>query len=411
MILITLKKKKEKINEGNPLWLKDKKDIKEEDYKQFYNNISFNFDEPLKTIHYSAEGVINYKALLYIPTNQPIDLFNSDKKNKIKLYVQKVFITDECDEIMPNWLRFVPGVVDSQDISLNISREMLQNNPVIEKIKKGITNKVLNEIMSIAKQKNNKYLDLWKNFGAVIKEGLYEFNDHHEKILTLLRFENSENNEMISLDSYIDKMAKDQKEIYYFANTDKDHIKNSPQLEVFVDKKIPVLFMTDAVDEFWLQNIRKYKDLDFKSISKGKVDLSKIGDTSKDEKNKKNKKIDNKINDLVVLLKNELKDKISDVIISERLTKSPVLLVAEETGMDINMEKLMKMHNQKTPDSKKILEINTEHPMIVKVSENLSKFDHKKISQVILDQANILDGNVLSNPAGYMENLTDLFIK
>jgi len=405
------KEKEEKINEGDPLWLKDKKDIKDEDYKQFYNNISFNFDEPLKTIHYNAEGVINYKALLYLPTNQPMDLFNSEKKNKIKLYVQKVFITDECDEIMPNWLRFVPGVVDSQDISLNISREMLQNNPVILKIKKGITNKVLNEISTITKKDNVKFLDFWKNFGAVIKEGLYEFNDHHEKILTLLRFENSINKDSISLNSYVENMVKDQKEIYYFANTDKEHIKNSPQLEVFVDKKIPVLFMTDAVDEFWLQNIGKYKEFEFKSITKGKVDLSKIGDKKEKDKDITKKKINNKINDLKILLKNELKNSISDVIISDRLTKSPVLLVAEESGMDINMEKLMKMHNQKTPDSKKILEINADHPMIIKISENLSNFDHKKISQIILDQANILDGNVLSNPTGYMESLTELFIK
>ena len=404
------KEKEEKINEGDPLWLKDKKNIKEEDYKQFYNNISFNFDDPLKTIHYNAEGVINYKALLYLPTNQPMDLFNSEKKNKIKLYVQKVFITDECDEIIPNWLRFIPGVVDSQDISLNISREMLQNNPIIEKIKKGISNKVLNEINTIAKKDNAKFLDFWKNFGAVIKEGLYEFNDHHEKILNLLRFENSLDKESISLDSYVEKMAKDQKEIYYFANTDKEHIKNSPQLEVFLDKKIPVLFMTDAVDEFWLQNIGKYKEFEFKSITKGKVDLSKVGEKQSKEK-KESKKIDNKINELAALLKNELKDKISDVTVSDRLTKSPVLLVAEETGMDINMEKLMKMHNQKTPDSKKILEINADHPMIIKISDNLNVFDHKKISQIILDQANILDGNVLSNPSQYMESLTELFIK
>ena len=404
------KEKEEKINEGDPLWLKDKKDVKDEDYKQFYNNISFNFDQPLKTIHYNAEGVINYKALLYIPTNQPMDLFNSERKNKIKLYVQKVFISDECDEIIPNWLRFIPGVVDSQDISLNISREMLQNNPVIEKIKKGITNKVLNEIGALAKKDNDKFLDFWKNFGAVIKEGLYELNDHHEKILNLLRFENSLNSEFMSLDKYVEKMVKDQKDIYYFANTDKDHIKNSPQLEAFTDKKVPVLFMIDAVDEFWLQNIGKYKDYEFKSISKGKVDLTKVGEKKNNDK-ESDKKIDSKINDLSILLKEELKDKISDVIISSRLTKSPVLLVAEESGMDINMEKLMKMHNQKTPDSKKILEINAKHPMIVKISQNLSNFDHKKISQIILDQANILDGNVLSNPSNYMESLTELFIK
>ena len=401
------KEKEEKINEGSPLWLKDKKDIKEEDYKQFYNNISFNFDEPLKTIHYNAEGVISYKALVYLPTNQPMDLFNADRKNKIKLYVQKVFITDECEDIIPNWLRFIPGVVDSQDISLNISREMLQNNPIINKIKKGLTNKILSEIDGLAKKEKGKFETFWGNFGPVLKEGLYEHNEHHEKILPLLRFENSINNKKISLDEYVKILAKDQKEIYYFANTDKEHIKNSPQLEVFADKKIPVLFMVDAVDEFWIQNVNKFKDFEFKSITKGKVDVSKIGENKKQE----NKKIDNKINDLINILKTELKDTISDVIVSKRLTKSPILLVAEETGMDINMEKLMKMHNQKTPASKKILEVNPSHPMIINLSNNLTKIDHRKMSNLILDQANILDGNVLSNPTGYLESLTEIFIK
>ena len=401
------KEKEEKINEGSPLWLKDKKDIKEEDYKQFYNNVSFNFDEPLKTIHFNAEGVISYKALVFLPTNQPMDLFNAERKNKIKLYVQKVFITDECEDIIPNWLRFIPGVVDSQDISLNISREMLQNNPIITKIKKGLTNKILTEIETLSKKDKGKFNTLWENFGSVLKEGLYEQNDHHEKMLPLLRFENSVNEDKISLNEYTKLMAKDQKEIYYFANTDKNHIKNSPQLEVFVEKKIPVLFMVDAVDEFWIQNVNKFKDFDFKSITKGKVDVSKVGEKTK----KDDKKIDNKINDLINILKTELKETISNVIISERLTKSPILLVAEEAGMDINMEKLMKMHNQKTPESKKILEVNPIHPMILNISNNLTKIDHKKVSNLLLDQANILDGNVLSNPSGYLENLTEIFIK
>ena len=401
------KEKEEKINEGSPLWLKDKKDIKEEDYKQFYNNVSFNFDEPLKTIHFNAEGVISYKALVFLPTNQPMDLFNAERKNKIKLYVQKVFITDECEDIIPNWLRFIPGVVDSQDISLNISREMLQNNPIITKIKKGLTNKILTEIETLSKKDKDKFNTLWVNFGPVLKEGLYEQNDHHEKMLPLLRFENSVNEDKISLDEYTKLMAKDQKEIYYFANTDKNHIKNSPQLEVFVEKKIPVLFMVDAVDEFWIQNVNKFKDFDFKSITKGKVDVSKVGEKTK----KDDKKIDNKINDLINILKTELKETISNVIVSERLTKSPILLVAEEAGMDINMEKLMKMHNQKTPESKKILEVNPIHPMILNISNNLTKIDHKKVSNLLLDQANILDGNVLSNPSGYLENLTEIFIK
>ena len=402
------KDEKEKINEGDPLWLKDKKNIKKEDYKQFYNNISFNFDDPLKTIHYDAEGIINYKALLYFPTNQPMDLFQQDRKNKIKLYVQKIFITDDCEDIIPNWLRFVPGIIDSEDISLNISREMLQNNPVIKKIKNGITNKILNELKDIANKEKEAYLNFWKNFGAVIKEGLYESNDHHEKILSLVRFQTSESENFISLHDYIKNMKKDQNEIYYFANTDKDHIKNSPQLETFIANNIPVLFMTDAVDEFWLQNVQNFQKKEFKSITKGKVNLEKLKDKIKENTdNKKNIKI----NDLINVLKEELKDKISNVIVSDRLTKSPILLVADESAMDINMEKLMKMHNKSTPDSKKILEINSSHPMIIKISESLNTIDHKKISNLLLDQANILDGNVLGNPSGYIETLTDLFIK
>ena len=403
------KEKEEKINEGNPLWLKDKKNIKDEDYKQFYNNISFNFDEPLKTIHYNAEGVINYKALLYLPTNQPMDLFQQDRKNKIKLYVQKIFITDDCEDIIPNWLRFIPGIVDSQDISLNISREMLQNNPVISKIRKGITSKILNELNTLSKKEIKKFENFWDNFGPVVKEGLYESNEFHEKILPLLRFQTSESDELISLDQYLETMKSDQKEIYYFANTDKTHIKNSPQLEAFVANKIPVIFMTDAVDEFWLQNVPKFKDKDFKSITKGNIDIPNL--KAKKDKNDKEDIKNNKISDLINVLKKELEEKISNVVISNRLTKSPVLLIADESGMDINMEKLMKMHNKKTPDSKKILEINPDHPMIKKLSENLTKIDQKKLSNLLLDQANILDGNVLSNPASYIEALTDLFIK
>ena len=393
------------------MWLKDKKKIKKEDYKQFYNNISFNFDDPLKTIHYNAEGVINYKALLFLPTNQPMDLFNPDRKNKIKLYVQKVFITDDCEEIIPHWLRFIPGVVDSQDISLNISREMLQNNPIITKIKKGITIKILNELSALADNEKDTYLNFWKYFGTVIKEGLYELNDHHDKILPLLRFHTSESEEVISLDNYLKKMVKNQNEIYYFANTDKEHIKNSPQLETFLDKKIPVLFMTDAVDEFWLQNVSKYKDKTFKSITKGKIDLSKIKSSNIKEKGDNESKNNTNINDLINVLKKELENKISNVVVSDRLTKSPIILIADESGMDINMEKLMKMHNKTMPDSKKILEINPNHPMILKLSESLSKIDHKKLSSLLLDQANILDGNILSNPTNYIESLTELFIK
>ena len=204
-------------------------------------------------------------------------------------------------------------------------------------------------------------------------------------------------------------MNKNQKEIFYFSNVDKDHIKNSPQLETFLEKKIPVLLMTDAVDDFWIPNIGKYKNKEFKSITQGKVDLSKFD--SKKEKNEKKVNKNININDLINVLKSELKEKIKDVVVSTRLTKSPLILIADESGIDINMEKLMKIHNKNTPDNKKILEINDNHPMIIKIAENLNKFDHKKVSKLLLDQANILDGNILSNPSNYIEMLTELFIK
>ena len=401
------KNKPEKINEGEPLWLKNKKDIKEEDYNQFYKNISYNFDDPIKTIHFQAEGVLNYNSLLYFPSKQPIDLFNPDRKNKIKLYIQKIFITDDCENIIPNWLRFIPGVIDSKDISLNISREMLQNNPVIQKIKKGITNKVLNEIKLLLDKDKNKFIEFWKIFGAVIKEGLYENNEYQNKILEFTFFKSTINKEMISLDEYIKKSNDKQKEIFYFSNYDAEYesIIKSPQLEKFIEDKIPVLIMTDPVDGFWVNNINKYKEKEFKSITKGFINLDK------DNKNKENTKESSKeINDLINLIKLELKDKIKDVRVSSRLTKSPLLLVADEEGMDINMEKIMKMHNQSLENNKKILEINPNHAMIIKISNSLSSIDHKKIANLIFDQANILDGNPVKNPSEYIDNLTSLFI-
>ena len=398
------KNNEEKINEGEALWLKDKKNIKNDDYKQFYNNISFNFDEPLKTIHFNAEGVLNYTSLLYLPSKQPFDLFNPERKNKIKLYVQKVFISDDCENIIPPWLRFIPGVVDSQDISLNISREMLQNNPVIIKIKQGLTNKIIKELKTFSEKEPEKYLDFWKNFGVILKEGLYEHNEFHNDLLPLLRFKNSINESWMSLNEYLSKIEKDQKEIYYFANAEinNKNLMNSPQLETFIEKKIPVLIMTDPVDEFWLPNIGKYQEKEFKSITKGKLNIKKNTTKKNDTK---------EINDLINILKEQLKDNISDVRISERLVKSPLLLIADESGLDINMEKIMKIHNQTMQNNKKILEINPNHEMIKKLSNSLTKLNHKVISKVIMDHANILDGNTINDPSSYLENLTELFIK
>ena len=401
------------LNQVKALWTQSKNDLSDDDYKSFYKQFCHDHEDPQHHLHFSIDAPIQYHALIYFPKTINNEVLYARESHGVALYAQKVLIQQDNENLLPPYLRFVKGLIDSEDLPLNVSRENVQKNVLIERIKKSLTSRILKELETLGESQTELYNTLWGTIGVLLKEGVSSDFSNREKLLKLLRFNSSlseDESGLTSLPEYVGRMREEQKEIYYFANTDKDHIKNSPQLEAFTDKKVPVLFMTDAVDEFWLQNIGKYKDYEFKSISKGKVDLSKIG-KKKDDTKDLNKKIDNKINDLAILLKEELKEKISDVIISNRLTKSPVLLVAEESGMDINMEKLMKMHNQKTPNSKKILEINADHPMITKISQNLSNFDHKKISQVILDQANILDGNVLSNPTGYIESITELFIK
>jgi molecular chaperone HtpG len=257
------------VNSAEAIWLKDKTKIKEEDYKNFYNQISNFYDDPLKTIHFKAEGVVNYTALLYLPKSQPQDLYHPDRKNKLKLYVNKVFISDKLESLIPAWLRFIPGVVDTEDLSLNISREILQNNAVINKISNAITKRILKEISDLKKKNPEEFISFWKNFGPVIKEGLYEFNDFHDQIFEFTLFHCSEKKEMISLDDYILNFSNEKKKIYYISGENKENLINSPQMELFKNKKINVLLITDPVDEFWMPMKMNFKEYEFTSITKG----------------------------------------------------------------------------------------------------------------------------------------------
>ena len=257
------------VNSAEAIWLKDKTKIKEEDYKNFYNQISNFYDNPLKTIHFKAEGVVNYTALLYLPKSQPQDLYHPDRKNKLKLYVNKVFISDKLESLIPAWLRFIPGVVDTEDLSLNISREILQNNAVINKISNAITKRILKEISDLKKKNPEEFISFWKNFGPVIKEGLYEFNDFHDQIFEFTLFHCSEKKEMISLDDYILNFSNEKKKIYYISGENKENLINSPQMELFKNKKINVLLITDPVDEFWMPMKMNFKEYEFTSITKG----------------------------------------------------------------------------------------------------------------------------------------------
>ena len=394
-------KTEEQVNSAEAIWLKDKSKIKKDDYKSFYNQASNYYDEPLTTIHFKAEGVVNYTALLYLPKTQPQDLYHPDRKNKLKLYVNKVFISDKLDALIPAWLRFVPGVVDTEDLSLNISREILQNNAVINKISNAITKRVLKEIQELKKKKPDEFKDFWKNFGPVVKEGLYEFNDFHDQIFDFSTFHCSEKEEMITLDQYITDFSNDKKKIYYISGENKDNLLNSPQMELFKNKKINVLLITDPVDEFWMPMKMKFKDYEFASITKGEVDIEDKKESKKEKEEPKEDK------DFVGFLKNNLKDKVKDVKISKRLTTSASCLVADENDMDMHLKKLMAANNQNISDEKRILEININHELVNKL-KSLDKNQKNKFCEILYDHAKLMEGESLDDPKKYTNLVSEL---
>ena len=394
-------KTEEQVNSAEAIWLKDKSKIKKDDYKSFYNQVSNYYDEPLTTIHFKAEGVVNYTALLYLPKSQPQDLYHPDRKNKLKLYVNKVFISDKLDSLIPAWLRFVPGVVDTEDLSLNISREILQNNAVINKIANAITKRVLKEILELQKKKPDEFKDFWKNFGPVVKEGLYEFNDFHDQIFEFSTFNCSEKEEMITLDQYVTDFSNDKKKIYYISGENKENLINSPQMELFKNKKINVLLITDPVDEFWMPMKMKFKDYEFTSITKGEIDIEDKKESKKDKEEPKEDK------DFVGFLKDNLKDKVKDVKISKRLTTSASCLVADENDMDMHLKKLMAANNQNISDEKRILEININHELVNKL-KSLDKNQKDKFCEILYDHAKLMEGESLDDPKKYTNLVSEL---
>ena len=389
------------VNSAEAIWLKDKTKIKEEDYKNFYNQISNFYDDPLKTIHFKAEGVVNYTALLYLPKSQPQDLYHPDRKNKLKLYVNKVFISDKLESLIPAWLRFIPGVVDTEDLSLNISREILQNNAVINKISNAITKRILKEISDLKKKNPEEFISFWKNFGPVIKEGLYEFNDFHDQIFEFTLFHCSEKKEMISLDDYILNFSNEKKKIYYISGENKENLINSPQMELFKNKKINVLLITDPVDEFWMPMKMNFKEYEFTSITKGEIDIEEKSDKSQDKEEPKENL------DFVTYLKDLLKDKVKDVKVSKRLTTSASCLVADENDMDMHLKKLMAANNQTISDEKRILEVNIDHSLVSKVM-SLEKSQKDKFGEILYDHAKLMEGENLDDPKRYTNLIAEL---
>ena len=395
---------KTQINSAEAIWLKDKTKIKKEDYESFYKQSSTYYDEPLKIIHFKAEGVVNYSSLLFLPKSQPHDLYHPDRKNKLKLYVNKVFISDKLESLIPAWLRFIPGVVDSEDLSLNISREILQNNAVIQKINNGITKRILKEIKDLKSKDKDGFLEFWKNFGAVLKEGLYEFNETHDNIFEFAVFGSSEDNELITLSEYIEKYPNDKNKIYYISGENKENLMNSPQMEYFKKEKINVLLITDPVDEFWIPMKSKFKDYEFASITKGEIDFKETPNNKKDPKTNKEDE------EFTSYLKELLKDKVKDVKISKRLTSSASCLVADENDMDMHLKKLMAANNQNTGDEKRILEINNDHDLVIKM-KSLGKEDKDKFSEILFDHAKLMEGENLDDPKKYTNLISELVSK
>ena len=399
----------EQVADGAALWMKPKGDISTEDYADFYRSVAGQFDQPSLTLHYRAEGRHEYSVLAFIPEMKPFDLFDPDRHGRMKLYVRRVFITDEA-EILPRYLRFVRGLVDSSDIPLNVSREMIQESPVLAAIQKGVANRVLSELDKLSANDAETYLKFWENFGAVLKEGLYEDYGRRETLLGLSRFKSTTSGEgWRSLQEYADAMKDNQTALYYATGPDLDRLASSPQLEGFRARGIEVLLLTDQVDSFWVTAGADYGGKPFKSVTQGLADLGLIPLLEGDDQAAAAPQASE---GFITFVKEVLKDDVSDVRASERLTESAVCLVASEHGMDRQLEKLLSASGRPAPATKPILELNLRHQLIVKLSE-LGGDDEIRTDAawLLLDEARIADGELPADPRAFSLRLSRILTK
>ncbi len=406
------------LNSASALWTRSKSEITAEQYKEFYHHVGHAFDEPWLTLHWRAEGALEYTNLLYVPSTKPFDLFDPKRAHRVKLYVKRVFITDAAEGLIPPYLRFLRGVVDSEDLPLNISREMLQHNPMLAKIRAGLTRRVLSELNKKAKDSESaaEYATFWENFGAVLKEGLYEDYEHRDELLKLLRFRSTAGEGLVSLDEYVSRMKEGQDTIFTISGDDVDSLLRSPQLEGFKAKGVEVLLLTDPVDEFWVPSVGVYETKPFKSVTRSGADLGKI--KGGEDKPDADKAPEGELVDLLALLKLTLSDAVKDVRKSDRLTDSAVCLVSDDNDMDMHLERLLKQHKQLGADAagaKRILEINPSHPLIKRLADR-AKAEGAAVSLedaawLLLDQARIVEGESLPDPAAFARRLASAMEK
>lgn len=400
----------ETLNTASALWTRPKSDITEDQYKEFYHTVGMSFDDPALTIHYSAEGRHSYTVLLFLPSMRPMDLFNPERATAVQLYVNRVYITDDAP-LLPGYLRFVKGVVDSQDMPLNLSREMLQNNPIVASIRKALTKRVITEVGKLADKEPEKFATFWENFGPVLKEGLYEDADQREALMKIARFKTTTSEDKLrSLDEYVSAMKDGQKTIWYLTGDDAAMVARSPQLEGFKARGFEVLLLSDPVDGFWINMAGKYGETEFKSVTQGDADLE--GDDAGDEDKPE---VDAGVATFITFAKTALEGKVADVRVSKRLTDSAVCLVASDAGLDMQMEKVLAQHNPEAAMSQRVLEINAGHGLIkalaVKAASGSGGSDLEDAALLLLDQARILEGDPLADAPDFARRMATMMAK
>lgn len=398
----------ETVNSASALWAKNRDEISDEQYNEFYKHVSHDFQEPLARLHSRVEGTNEYTLLLYIPSHAPFDLWDRDAKHGVKLYVRKVFIMEGSEKLMPRYLRFVRGVIDSDSLPLNVSREILQENALLEKIRSGAVKKVLGLLEDMAKNEPEKYQTFWKEFGQVIKEGPIEDFKNRDRIAKLLRFSSTHNDsevQNVSLEDYIGRMKEGQDKIYYITAENYAAAKNSPHLEIFRRKGLEVLLLHDRVDDWLVSYLTDFEGKHLQSVAKGDLDLGTLAD----EADKKHTEVASKeFQPVIDKIKQTLGDKISDVKISARLTDSPACLVGETYGMSRTMERIMKSVGQNVPASKPIFEINPDHPLVTRLKDEVDESRFADLAHILYDQAVLSEGAQLDDTAAFVRRLNGL---
>ena len=396
----------EQVNSATAIWTKPTSKISDEDYKEFYNSTFGTFDEPFATLHNKSEGTLEFTNLLFIPKTAPFDLFDPERKTKINLYINRVFISNDLEGVIPTWLRFIKGILDTSSLDLNVSREMVQNNPVLKKISKSLTKRVLSELKKRLKKDEVAYDAFWEQFGKVLKEGLYEDIENKDKIAEIIRVRSFKEDKLITLQSYIESMVDGQDKIYVLTADTMAQAQSSPHLEGFKAKGIDVLLMTDPIDAFWTSQMRSFEEKDFVSISREKYDIAKLGEV-KDGDVEETENADETYSPII---KECLGEMVEDVKASNNLVDSPVRLVAGEGGLDFNLERILKAQNPDFEGSKKILEINTSHELIKKLPA-LPSETQKSLCRVLFEQARILDGEMPSDSLQFSRDLVTIGLK